>query len=165
VHEHNGLSSPAAPVRLHRDPFGRLVFTDGAGRSHDGVDVVRGFPITAPRHGIAICDAQGRELLWIEDLDAVDPSLRQTIEDELARREFIPVLRRIFSVSSNVEPSQWEIDTDRGRTKFVLNNEEDIRPLRGNAALIVDANGVRYLIPDHRALDATSRRLLERFIY
>ena len=30
--------------------------------------------------------------------------------------------------------------------------------------LIVDSHGIRYLIPDYRTLDATSRRLLERYI-
>ena len=31
-------------------------------------------------------------------------------------------------------------------------------------ALVIDAHGIRYLIPDTRTLDATSRRLLERYL-
>jgi hypothetical protein len=34
----------------------------------------------------------------------------------------------------------------------------------GDVGLIVDAHGIRDLIPDLRALDATSRRLLERYL-
>ena len=150
---------------LAPDAWGRLVLTDAAGREHVGVIVVRGFPITAPRHGLAVCDEHGRELVWIDDLDRLAPAQRQAVEAALAEREFMPVVRRILRVSANVEPSEWDVDTDRGPTRFLLNTEENVRRLANHAAMIVDANGVRYLIPDYRALDATSRRLLERFIY
>jgi hypothetical protein len=39
-----------------------------------------------------------------------------------------------------------------------------VHPLDGHRALLTDANGLRYLIPDVRALDAHSRRLLERYL-
>ena len=79
------------------------------------------------------------------------------------RREFVPVVRRILSVSA-VEPSEWRVETDRGPTRFLLNSEDDVCPLDDHRALVTDANGIRYLIPDLRQLDATSRRLLERFL-
>jgi hypothetical protein len=82
----------------------------------------------------------------------------------MARREFVPIIRRIVRVSAPVEPSEWEVETDRGRTCFVVNSEDDVRRLDGQRAMILDTQGIRYLIPDLRGLDAASRRILERYL-
>jgi hypothetical protein len=159
----NGQAGPR-PFGLNHDAWGRLVWIDADGRQHAGVVVVRAFPISDPRHGIAICDAQGKELVWLADLDALPPPLAQQIEEELAKSEFVPIVRRILKVSAPVEPSEWEVETDRGRTSFVLNSEDDVHELDAQRALITDSHGIRYLIPDIGRLDATSRRLLERYL-
>jgi hypothetical protein len=159
----NGQTA-APPFALHHDVWGQLVLTDAAGRQHIGVEIVRAFPLSDPRHGIAICDAKGRELSWLPDLEALPVPLRQQIEDELAKREFVPIIVRIVNVSSPVEPSEWEVETDRGRTFFMLDSEDDVHELDEHRALITDAHGIRYLIPDIARLDADSRRLLERYL-
>jgi hypothetical protein len=162
--QHHSSTNGHPPFALHHDAWGRLILTDADGRQHVGVEPVRAFPITDPRHGIALCDADGHELLWIDDLDTLPPTLCRFLEEDLARREFVPVVRRIVRISAPVEPSEWEVDTDRGRTRFVLNSEDDVRRLGDHRALLVDAHGIHYLIPDLRALDTTSRRLLERYL-
>lgn len=165
--EANGAANGQAGLRpfgLDHDAWGRLVLTDADGRTHTGVELIRAFPLSDPRHGISICDAKGRELVWIADLDALPPVLMTQIEEELAQREFVPIIHRIVKVSAPVEPSEWEVETDRGRTSFVLNNEDDVHELDEQRALITDTNGIRYLIPDLRQLDANSRRLLERYL-
>jgi hypothetical protein len=165
--EHNGTMNGAASsplFALSHDAWGRLVLTDAEGRQHVGVELVRAFPLSDPRHGIALCDSHGHEILWIADLDGLPAPLTRQIEEELARREFVPVIRRVVSVSAPVEPSEWEVETDRGRTRFLLNNEDDVHELGDNRALLTDAHGIRYLIPDIRQLDAHSRRLLERYL-
>jgi hypothetical protein len=154
----------APPIGLHHDAWGRLVLTDADGRQHVGVEPVRAFPVSAPRHGVALCDADGREVLWLDRLEDLPPPLRRLLEEELARREFVPVLRRIVRISAPSEPSEWEVETDRGPTRFLLNNEDDVHRLDGRRAMIKDAHGIRYLIPDTHALDAASRRLLERYL-
>jgi Domain of unknown function (DUF1854) len=156
--------SPNHRVTLSSDRWGRLVLTDDAGREHAGVVVVRAFPLSAADKGISLCDATGRELLWFDDLAALPESLAPVIQAELARREFVPVVRRILSISSPVEPSEWEVETDRGRTRFVLKSEDEVHCLDEYRALVTDAHSIRYLIPDTRQLDANSRRLLERFL-
>ena len=45
-----------------------------------------------------------------------------------------------------------------------LKTEEDIRRIAAPTLLIVDSRGIQFLIRDHRALDDTSRRILERFL-
>ncbi|MBL8797141.1 MAG: DUF1854 domain-containing protein [Planctomycetia bacterium] len=161
-HERNGHS--ASTIHLAADAQGRLVFTDPHGTTHTAVEPVRAFPISAPRHGIALCDADGRQLHWIEALDALPVAEQKLLEDALARRQFVPTVRRILRVSRVVEPSDWEVETDRGIARFSLRSEEDVRRLAGHRALVTDAHGIRYLIPDLRDLDPFSSRILERYL-
>ncbi len=149
---------------LSHDSWGRLVLIDSTGRRHNGVEPVRAFPIADPQHWISICDAEGRELVLVEDLANIPPAVRQVLEDELARREFVPHLRRIIKVSTDVEPSEWDVETDRGPTRFLLNSGDDVRRLSPYSALLIDVHGTRYLIEDTRQLDSHSRRVLELYL-
>ncbi|MFO0958415.1 MAG: DUF1854 domain-containing protein [Isosphaeraceae bacterium] len=147
--------------RLERDDFGRLVLTDAEGQRSVGVEPVRAFPITDPARNVAIVDAEGRELVLIADLDALPADLRATLDREFARREFIPVISRIRKVHGESHPTEWDVRTDRGAVKFTVNSDDDIRHMGPNRALIVDSQGVRYLIDDIAGLDAASKRILE----
>ncbi len=148
---------------LHRDSFGKLIFTGSDGETHEAVPV-RAFPIGAPDNGIALVDPHGHELAWIDTLAELPAELRQLVESELASREFMPVIERIIDVSSYATPSTWTIVTNRGETKLILKGEEDIRRLAAPALLIADSNGIQYLIRDRNALDAHSRKILDRFL-
>jgi hypothetical protein len=46
----------------------------------------------------------------------------------------------------------------------VLKSEDDVRRIGLHGALVVDAEGVRYLAPDMRRLDTFSRRIFERYV-
>ena len=148
---------------LERDPLGRLVFIDTAGTRHAGVYPVRAFPITAPSAGISIMDQSGKELCWFDDVAAIPKAELALIEDELAAREFMPVIERITKVSTFATPSIWDIETDRGPTRIRLKGEEDIRRIAGNTLLIADSNGLQFLIKDSTQLDKVSKKLLDRF--
>lgn len=150
--------------RLHRSAFGRLAFTSADGITSEPVVPVRAFPIAAPGEGIAIVGPEGHELAWIERLEDLPEADRTLIEEELATREFMPEIVRITAVSSYVTPSTFSVETDRGAAKFVLDGEEFIRRLGGGTLLIADSHGIHYLVRDQKALDATSRRILDRFL-
>jgi len=149
---------------LEHDAFGRLVLTMPDGAQHVGVHPVRGFPISDPRRGVAVCTVEGRELAWIDEMDQLSPAARGVLEAELAQREFLPIIKRIFRVSLQTNPCEWEVETDRGRTKFLLKSGDDVRRLENQRALVTDAHGIRYLIPDPESLDRHSRRILERYL-
>lgn len=125
---------------------------------------VRAFPIGAPDEGIALVDPHGHELAWIDRLDELPTDLRLLVESELASREFMPVIERIVDVSSFATPSTWTVLTNRGETKLILKGEEDIRRLVPPALLVADSNGIQFLIRDRQALDAHSRKILDRFL-
>lgn len=149
---------------LDRDDWGALVLVDEEGDRHAPVEPVRGFPLSDPDRWISLCNAEGRELVVVEDLAALEPRSRRILSDELARREFVPVIRRILSMPVDSEPTEWQVETDRGITVFQLNSADDVRRLAANRVLVIDARGIRYLIEDTRLLDALGQRVLERYL-
>ena len=154
---------PLHPVRLQRDPWGTLIMTTDDGQTFTGIAPVRAFPISDPDHWISLCDEHGQEIVCIDDIGSLAADMRKTIEQELSQREFVPVIRRILSATHH-EPSDWTVETDRGRTSFQVNNEDDVRRLDADQASIVDGHGIRYLIKSVRKLDSGSRRILEHFL-
>jgi hypothetical protein len=153
-----------AAFTLSRDAFGKLVYRGQDGVAHVGVAPVRAFPVSAPEDGLSLVDADGHELLWVPDLNRVNQTERQLIEEELRSREFMPEINAIVSVSTFSTPSTWTVDTNRGRVSFILKGEEDIRRLVGATLLIADAHGIQFLIRDKFSLDKASRKLLDRFL-
>ena len=149
---------------LHRNEFGQLVLTGADGCEHQDVEPARAFPISAARENIAVLSRDGHELAWIARLDDLPDEPRRLLEEELEGREFMPEILRVCGVSGYATPCTWQIETDRGATDLVLNTEEDIRRLAAPTLLIVDSRGIQFLIRNPRALDATSRRILARFL-
>lgn len=146
------------------DPWGQLLLIPAAGQAAIPVSPVRMFPISDPEHWVALCDPSGKEVLCLEDLAILSPASRLLLENELASREFIPVIERVHHVSSLSEPCEWDVETDRGRTRFVLKSEEDVHRLGANSAILIDAHGTRYLVRDSRRLDAVSRQYVEWYL-
>lgn len=158
------ISTTAASFQLTRDAFGKLIFSNAAGETHEGVVPVRAFPIASPEHGIAIVSADGRELAWIEALADLPPPLCALLLEELDNREFLPEIKAITRVSAFASPSTWQVMTDRGAATLVLKGEEDIRRVGESALMIADAHGVQFLVRDLKQLDRSSRKLLDRFL-
>lgn len=153
-------AAPAGWV-LERHAHGRLVFIAADGRRHDDVDVLRAFPVTAVQGPVAIVGADGGELAWIDALAAVAEPLRTILEQELAEREFLPVVERIEAIADS-EPAEWTVTTDRGPHRFKVAHADDVVRQPDGAVFITDTDGVRYRVPRFNALDAESRRLLDR---
>lgn len=157
------VKSYQKPHQLERDALGRLVLIDAAGDRHIGIYPVRAFPITAPGDGLSLMDQSGKELCWFADMGAIPEGELALIEEEMAVREFMPVIEKITKVSTFATPSIWDIETDRGPTRIRLKGEEDIRRIAGNTLLIADSNGLQFLIKDSTTLDKVSKKLLDRF--
>jgi len=149
---------------LFRDSLGRLVLCDREGREHSDVKPIRIFPISDPEHWVSLCDADGTEVICIEDLNQLPEQVRHLLLEELGVREFLPIIKKIMRISPRFEPSEWQVETDRGETSFILNDEDDIHRLNTYRILIIDAHRIRYLIQDMRRLDSASRRLLTHYI-
>ena len=150
---------------LQRNAFGKLLLTNAAGYCFEGVLPVRAFPIQAPQQFVSLVDTEGHEVAWIDDVQALPEPARSLIEAELAVREFMPEVEEILSVSSFSTPSTWRVATNRGVAEFVLRGDEDLRRVgKDNALLIADVHGIQYLVRDQLALNAHSRKILDRFL-
>ena len=149
---------------LRRDAFGKLVLTNAEGEEFVGVAPVRSFPVQAPTKGISLVRDGGKEVAWIDDLEALPADIRSLVTEELDGREFMPEILSIKGVSSFATPSTWTVRTDRGDTEFVLKGEEDIRRLGAYSLLIADSHGIHFLIRDMFAIDKGSRKILDRFL-
>lgn len=151
-------------MKLDRNALGKLVLITAGGDVIDNVVPVRAFPVQVPNGQISLVGPDGHEVAWIERLEDVPEAARLLIEEELRLREFTPVIQRLLEVSSFATPSQWTVETDRGRTSFVLKGEEDIRRLSRDVLLVLDSHGVQFLIRQPQQLDRHSRKLLDRFL-
>ncbi len=164
IEESSGKAWMPVAHHIHRDSFGKLVFTDEQGHAHVGVVPVQAFPIDAPGENVSLVSADGHELVFIPQLSGLDTDTRRLLQEEIAQREFMPVIDQLVSVSTFATPSTWQVRTDRGLTSFVLKGEEDIRRLKGSGLLITDSHGVTYRVIDLRVLDRMSRKMLDRFL-
>ena len=159
------VTTPTAPFTLERDRFGRLILTLPDGTRFESVAPVRAFPIQAPEDGISLVSTDGAELAWVDHLSQLQEPEQGLIRAELAAREFMPVIEAIVGVTSFSTPCTWTVRTDRGQTEFVLRGDEDIRRIgKEHALLIADNHGIQYLVRDQFALDAQSKKILDRFM-
>ena len=149
---------------LSFNALGQLSVRLADGSLHEEAVVVRAFPIAEPDLSISILSAEGKELIWIDDLASVSDVDRQVIERALQMREFMPEILRLDGVNSFSTPSTWRVQTNRGPTEFLLKGEEDIKRLSINTLIVADAHGVQFLIRDLPALDRHTRKLLDRFL-
>jgi hypothetical protein len=149
---------------LTRNPFGRLVLTLPEGAVYEGVVPVRAFPIQSPEAGIALVHTDGHEVAWLDALAQAPASVQTLIREELASREFMPEITNIASVTSFSTPCTWQVQTDRGDTRFVLRGDEDIRRVGPTLLLITDSHGIQFLIRDPAHLSKDSRKILDRFL-
>lgn len=163
-HEKKHSANLKEDFSLSRDSLGRLVLYDREGREHSDVKPIRLFPISDPDHWVCLLDAEGNEVICIEDLKHLAEPVRHLLSEELGVREFLPIIKKIMAIAPRFEPAEWHVETDRGETSFILNDEDDIHRLSTHRILIIDAHRVRYLITDMRKLDSASRRLLARYI-
>ena len=151
-------------IVLDLDAWGRLVATLPDGTSHAGVEPVRCFPLSDRDHSISLLDADGHEIINLPSLTVLSSNARILLERELADRDFVPVIQRIVTTSALHPPCDVDVETDRGRTRFHLESEDDCRRHGKNGVLIADSNGIRYSILDISKLDSASRRIVHRLI-
>lgn len=150
--------------QLARDNWGHLQCTDADGQVYRDVNVIPLFPITASKQWISLVSSDGVEIACIEHLEEISSANRALIDEELAFREFVPIIERVISVSGNSEPCEWVVRTNHGVTSFVLKAEEDVRRVSAQSVNILDANGIRFRVDDLNALDSRSRAFVEWYV-
>ncbi len=140
-----------------------LALIDATGMRHEKVRPLLLFPLTDPTRWVSILAENGQELACIEDPATLDAEQRQLLDAALAKRHFVPVIRRIVAITRAPDGHDWLVETDRGTTTFRIETDESIQTLGSGRIVIIDKLGTRYLIPKIMQLDRHSRRKLEHY--
>ncbi len=150
--------------QLSRDEWNHLKLTDSAGNDYLDVAVVPLFPISASKQWVSIVSADGEELACLDSMQGLSTINIALLEEELALREFVPIIEKVIRVSGITEPCEWFVETNHGPTSFVLKTEEDVRRISAKAVSITDANGIRFRVEDMKKLDKRSRAFVEWYV-
>ena len=161
THEPLPLFDPSS-LQLELDVDGQLWATS-PGASRLAVSARRAFPLSNPDSYVSLVDDHHYERACFTTLGVLNEEQRKTVERALAKGDFLPEIRQILAITQEATQSRWQVDTDRGPTDFIVDQDDHVRLLPDGRHLISDSHGMRYLVPVQSALDAMSRKLLSRF--
>ena len=159
------MTATQPPSSSPRTPGAAWSSPTRTAREHVGVVPVRAFPIGYPTGWLVLCDAEGRELRCIEDPTALPAEPRAPCW----RRSWPGASSSRSSAGCATSRATWSPPSGRwrpiaARPASSCRTEDDVRRLGPYRALILDAQGIRYLVPDTRELDAYGRRAVERYL-
>jgi hypothetical protein len=154
-------------IRVFRTDDGRLRVTVKDELSVLAPRFVRANPLTDPDRYLSIRESGtgATEVGMLRNWQRLGRDARALVEADLKQRYLYPVVQRIVSVREYGGTFVCVLRTDRGE------REATFRDLRSNVVyvnqgriLLTDAEGVRYDVPDVRALDPASRALLSQVL-
>jgi hypothetical protein len=154
--------SAGAGLTLERRPDGRLMATV-FGSAH-AVQVHRCFPWTEPARFVSLRNADGEEVVFVEDPAGLDEESRSALEDALADAGFIFDVTGVAEIEEEVELRRWVVRTAQGTRTFETRLDDWPRELPGGGLLIRDISGDLYRLEDAESLDRESRALLWAFV-
>ena len=152
-------------VRLQLDQFQDLTLVLRDSRRYAPVRVLPTLPLSSPYAYVAFMDRDGQEIGFLKDARRLDRKSLAVLESELDKAYYLPIITRIYSVERAFPGSDWHVETDRGERRLKLRFQRESRSIGGGRILLVDVEGMKYLVRNHRHLDAQSRQLLEEFVY
>ncbi|GIW75445.1 MAG: hypothetical protein KatS3mg104_0508 [Phycisphaerae bacterium] len=148
-------------MRFILEPDGTITLLGTDGQTTRDVRFRRAFPWSKPRQYISVRDEKGKEQTMIRSLDELEESERTIVETWLDQNSFIPLIRRVEKVNTDFGYQEWQVETDRGKVTFRVQEREDIRFLPDGRFSIKDADGNIYAMPRLSDLDPMSLKAVE----
>ncbi|MGB7159091.1 MAG: DUF1854 domain-containing protein [Tepidisphaeraceae bacterium] len=152
------------PFELITDAQGKLSLRRPGQEDVKDVRIRRSFPWSRPGRYISVRNSEGKELMLIDDINALGPLERGVIENSLRASVLIPKITRIDHVDVRFGFQQWAVQTDRGPIEFRVQEREDIRFMNDGRFSIKDADGNVYELAPLDKLDDHSRKAVEALI-
>ena len=104
----------------------------------------------------------GEEIGLIKDINDLDKSSRNVIDQALEKIYFIPKITKIYRIEEEFGVTRWEVETQKGKRSFdIKSRRKDVRPYGNGRIIIHDIDGNRYEIKDYTELDEESREILK----
>ncbi len=144
---------------------------DGTVEEFERVVPVRAFPITDPEEFISVKEpdsrekGKGAEIGLIRKMSDFDEETQTLLREELDRRYFTPVIKRLTGVKEKFGYYYWDAETSAGKVSFVMTNvSSNIRTLEDGRVFIHDIDGNCFQIPDPSKLDKASLKKIEIYM-
>ncbi len=148
-----------------------LIGKNGEKEYFERIVPVRAFPITEPDEYISIREpdtrerGKGQEIGLIRKLSDFNSETVKLINEELDRRYFTPVIKKIVSLKEKFGYYYFDALTSAGKISFVMNNPySNFRTLEDGRVFMYDIDGNCFEIPDPYKLDKQSLKLIEIFL-
>ena len=146
----------------------RATVTDprvGPERSYLRVQIARAFPLSDPDHYIGLRDDKDKDIGLLPHLAGMDSASRTIVEEELRRRYFLPIVKRVLKVKEEYGTITFDVETNKGeRTFHVQNIRESTQNLPPHRLLVSDRDGNRFEFPDTEHLDSKTFAILQRVL-
>ncbi len=124
---------------------------------------MRAFPLSDPEHYIGFLDIANKDIGMVIDPSHLDHTSKQILDEELDRRYFVPIIRKIFSTREEYGTVTWDVETDRGRRNVIVRNLRDnIQELSSTRIIVTDVDGNRFEFPDISLADGKTQGLILR---
>ena len=144
---------------------------DGTVEEFERVVPVRAFPITDPDEFISVKEpdsrekGKGAEIGLIRKMSDFDEGTQALLREELDRRYFTPVIKKLTGVKEKFGYFYWDAETSAGKISFVMTNiTSNIRTLEDGRVFIHDIDGNCFQIPDPSKLDKASLKKIEIYM-
>ncbi len=132
-------------------------------RSWTRAQSMRAFPLTDPDHYIGFLDCANKDIGLIVDPSQLDAESRSVVEQDLEKRYFVPLIRKVYSVKEEFGTIAWDVDTDKGRRELLVRNIRDnLQELTSSRVIVTDVDGNRFEFPDISRLDSRTQGIILR---
>ena len=156
---HDNILDPAQ-VRLCRGPRGSLSMRLG-GVEHEDLRVRRAFPLERPDRYIGFLLPDNTELGMLVSAEELDAESRRVLAEELEKTYFLPVITAITELGEEFGVVYADVETTVGPRQIEIRGiRSNIRLLSRRRALIVDAIGNRYELPNTDELPKRTKEIL-----
>lgn len=157
-------------ARIHLGNHEALHVTARDNRIYGGVFAVRALPASTPDGFISLrySDADGREheIGMVRAIAEWSPEVRTLLADALRRRYFVREITSIESIELEHGYLVFDVQTDRGPTRFLMRWTQSSAADHGPAGkILVDVDDNRFLVRDVDRLPRRQQLLFRRFVY
>jgi hypothetical protein len=131
----------------------------------DVFEAKRAFPFEAEEEFIVLLSKDGKDLGFIRALSERSEEERTILKEDLKRRYFMPKIEKILKVNEKFAFSYWKVETSSGPLEFSVRDTYKSLIHLGSRIIVTDADGNRYDIPDVTALDKSSRKKIDIYLW
>jgi hypothetical protein len=152
-------------AEFRRTPGGLVSLSIRPDEKYPRVNLHRAFPHKESRKYISVRNTEGKEIGIIRCIDDFPENEVKIMEEELDRRYFMPVIKKINSLKAEFGFTYWDVETDSGPKRFSVNGgHSSVLSITESRLLVLDTDGNRYQIEDYLKFDAKSLKLVEPMI-